>query len=105
MGQMCCTKYGEDGQSALILDKGKNKPENKHRSRKNKDISNQTYSNGDINNDEFTFPTDKMRMADGSSRNHKSDLSGDNSNNSLVGFPQNPMNTQMGDEESAVGRS
>ena len=66
---MCCTKYGEDGQSALILDKGKNRPESKHRSRKNKDIANHTFNNDDNTTDEFTFPMDKMRMNQGNSRN------------------------------------
>ena len=34
MGQMCCTKYGEDGQNALMDSKQKN-PEKRPRGKKN----------------------------------------------------------------------
>lgn len=87
---MCCTKYGEDGQSALILDKGKqSKPENRNKNKKGKDIASHTFPM-DQSNDEFSYPMESMRLNNESnnSRNQNNmGLSGGNSNNSMNGFP------------------
>ena len=71
---MCCTKYGEDGQSALILDKEKNRPTKANR--KGKKMLNKT--NTDEDQDQFAFPADQMTK-DGKSRNHGGMTSDDNS--------------------------
>ena len=43
MGQICCTKYGEDGQSALILDKEKQTPQKRAKTnKKEKKMMNRT---------------------------------------------------------------
>ena len=90
MGQMCCTKYGEDGQSALILDKSK-KPENKKTNkRNNRDIVNHTTDLASDN--EFNFPIDAVK-----DRTRNNNLPREGSGNSCY-LPNNPMNTQMGDE-------
>ena len=72
MGQICCTKYGEDGQSALILDKEKQTPQ-RRKGKKQKGLMNQTSEQQEI-------------MFDEKSRNYDTDRDGDG-----VGVPQNTV--------------
>jgi len=88
---MCCTKYGEDGQSDLILDKSK-KPE-KSRRGKNKDIVNLT---SESNKESLVLPIETM----GNSNSRNQNGIGQQSKES-PSLPYNPHNTQMGDTEDA----
>ena len=97
---MCCTKYGEDGQSALILDKQKKKPEMKPGFRNKNEIINQTTM-GERADNQFVLPSSSMNLGgDGNSRNHQGvnlSMSG-----SALGAPQN---TKMFEQQDQLGRS
>ena len=89
MGHICCTKYGEDGQSALVLDKDKSSNQKKPQRRSKRDIQN--FTNGQDENQIGEINLEQKGM----SRNHNKNLDREGSNP----LPLNPMNTQMNGEE------
>ena len=91
MGQMCCTKYGEDSQNAIRNSKQK-KPE--------KGIVNQTGDGSDIG--EADLSNLNKLGGEMQSRNHKgiADNSDARSMNSFQNNPNAPQNTVMNDNMS-----